>query len=117
MRTETMKQFPYITSYLNEELSREKQRWDYRFLRPPLLLFYFFIRCLVFPFKFLFHRNPWGCEARVIDAILAFGIKYVATKEAVALLIRHVQIEPVLYRYLLTGQEEGRGPAARAQWN
>ena len=46
----------------------------------------------------------------MIDAILAFGIKYVATKEAVELLIRHVQIEPVLYRYLLTGQEEGEDP-------
>jgi len=99
-----MKRFPYITSYVNEQLSKEKERWDYRFLRPPLLVLYFLVRCFVFPLKFLFHRNPWGFEARVIDAVLAFGIKYVATKEAVTLLIRHVQIEPMLYRYLLTGQ-------------
>ena len=100
-----MKQFPYITSYMNEELSADKERWDYRFLRPPLLICYFLMRCFVFPLKFLFHRNPWGFEARIIDAVLAFGIKYVATQEAVAMLIRHVQIEPVLYRHFLTGQE------------
>ena len=100
---------------MNEELSADKERWDYRFLRPPLLILYFLMRCLVFPFKFLFHRNAWGFEARIIDAVLAFGIKYVATQEAVAMLIRHVQIEPVLYRHFLTGHEcEGGVPCELA---
>lgn len=99
-----MKRFPYMTDYVNHEFEREKLRWDYRFLRPPLLVLYFFVRGVIFPFKFLFHRKAWGFESYIIDAVLAFGIKYVATKDAVALLIRHVQIEPVLYRHLLFGQ-------------
>lgn len=104
-----MKRFPYITDYVNHEFEREKLRWDYRFLRPPLLIFYFLIRCFIFPFKFIFHRNPWGFENYIVDAVLAFGIKYVATQDAVSLLIRHVQIEPVLYRHLLRGQKAVEG--------
>ena len=60
----------------------------------------------MFPVKFIIHRKPYGYERYVIDAVLAFGIKYLATRDAVELLIRHVQIEPLLYRFLLTGQED-----------
>lgn len=106
-----MKEFPYITHYVNEHFKTEKERWDYIFLRPVLVFFYFFIRCIAFPVKFLFHRRPYGFEGRLIDIVLAFGLKYLATRDAVELLIRHVQIEPLLYRHLLIGQrpecEEG----------
>jgi hypothetical protein len=40
--------------------------------------------------------------------MIAFGIKYFASREALELLIRHVQIEPLLYRYLLSGTPERR---------
>lgn len=100
----SMKKFPHITDYTNKHFEREKSRFDYLFLRPLLLVIYFFIRCVIFPVKFLIHRKPWGFEGYVIDAILAFGIKYLASKEAVELLVRHVQIEPMLYRHILNGQ-------------
>lgn len=38
----------------------------------------------------------------MIDRTLSFGMKYFAKTEAVELLIRHAQIEPLLYRYLLS---------------
>lgn len=101
-----MKQFPHITDYVNTQFAAEKKRWDYLFLRPVLLVVYFIIRCIVFPFKFIFHRRAFGFEHYIIDAVLSFGIKYLATREAVELFVRHVQIEPVLYRHLLTGQED-----------
>jgi len=101
----SMKRFPHITDYANAQFEREKKRLDYLFLRPILLVIYFLIRTILFPFKYLFHRKPWGFEHYIIDAILAFGIKYCASKEAVELLIRHVQIEPMLYRHILTGQK------------
>ena len=100
-----MKQFPYITDYMNETFRKEKQRFDYIFIRPILLILYFFLRCFAFPFKFLFHRKPWGWEGYCIDGVLAFGLKRFASYDAVELLIRHVQIEPILYRYLLTGHD------------
>ena len=100
-----MKQFPYITDYMNETFRKEKQRFDYIFIRPILLILYFFLRCFAFPFKFLFHRKPWGWEGYCIDGVLAFGLKRFASYNAVELLIRHVQIEPILYRYLLTGHD------------
>lgn len=98
-----MKKFPYITDYVNEKFETEKSRWDYIFLRPILILLYFFVRCVVFPLKFILHRKPLGFENYIIDFVLAIGIKYFATRDAVELLIRHVQIEPLLYRHLLTG--------------
>lgn len=100
-----MKEFPYITDYLNEQFKNEKKRFDYRFLRPILLVSYFLLRIIIFPLKFILHRRSYGFESYCIDAVLAFGIKYFASRDAVELLIRHVQIEPLLYRFLLTGQE------------
>lgn len=100
-----MKQFPYITDYMNETFRKEKQRFDYIYIRPVLLVLYFFLRCVAFPFKFVFHRKPWGWEGYCIDSVLAFGLKRFASRDAVELVIRHVQIEPILYRHLLTGHE------------
>lgn len=101
-----MKKFPYITPYINEIFSREEHRLDYIFLRPLLLVFYFFLRIIVFPVKYLIHRKPYGFEARCIDGLLAFGMKYLASREAVELMIRHVQIEPLLYRHLIPENTE-----------
>lgn len=103
-----MKSFPYATDYINEAFTKEEQRFDYIFLRPPLLVFDFFLRCIVFPIKYLIHRRPYGFESRCIDGILAFGMKYFASYDAVELMVRHVQIEPLLYRHLLlaSGHEE-----------
>lgn len=111
--------FPYMTDYINDTFNAEKERWDFNLLRPVLLILYFLIRCVMFPFKFFFHRNPYGFESRCIDAVLAFGMKYLATHEAAELIIRHVQIEPLLYRHLLhksgeTDHGENRtGPAGK----
>ena len=99
----SMQSFPYVTDYVNEIFAKEKARFDYRFIRPILTISHFFLRIVLVPFKFLFHRRAWGFEKRLIDSILAFGIKYFASHEALELLIRHVQIEPLLYRYLLSG--------------
>ena len=100
--------FPYVTDYVNELFDKEKARFDYRFIRPILTITHFFVRILLVPLKFVFHRRVWGFERRIIDRVMAFGIKYLATREAIELLIRHVQIEPVLYRYLLSGTPERR---------
>lgn len=94
--------FPHVTDYVNEVLSREKARLDYVLLRPPILIFYFFLKLIVFPLKFFIHRIPYGFEARMIDASMAFGLKYLASRDAAELLIRHMQIEPLLYRYLMS---------------
>ncbi|NJN44357.1 MAG: hypothetical protein HC806_06300 [Anaerolineae bacterium] len=104
-----MQSFPYVTDYINEIFDKEKARFDYNFIRPILTISYFFLRLVLVPIKFIFHRNAWGFEKRIIDSILAFGIKYFASQEALRLLIRHVQIEPLLYRYLLSGTPERRG--------
>ncbi len=101
-----MQNFPYFTDYVNKIFDEEKKRFDYIFLRPILITVYFFLRIVVIPFKFIFHRNVWGFEKKLIDGVLAFGIKYFASADALALLIRHVQIEPLLYRYLLSGTPE-----------
>jgi len=105
-----MKSFPYATDYINNVFTKEEQRLDYIFLRPPLLVFYFFLRCIVFPIKYLIHRRPYGFESRCIDGFLAFGMKYFASYDAVELVVRHVQIEPLLYRHLLLapGQRESK---------
>jgi len=98
-----MQSFPYVTDYVNEIFDKERARFDYRFIRPILTISHFFLRLVIVPLKFLFHRSAWGFEKRLIDRALAFGIKYFASHEALKLLIRHVQIEPLLYRYLLSG--------------
>jgi hypothetical protein len=103
-----MQSFPYVTDYINEIFNKEKARLDYRFIRPVLTISFFFIRIILVPLKFLFHRRAWGYEKRLIDSLLAFGIKYLASFEALKLLIRHVQIEPLLYRYILSGTPERR---------
>lgn len=96
-----MNQFPYITEYINEIFAREKNRWDFIYLRPIIVFSYFFQRTISFPLKFLFHRFPIGFEAYLIDWWMTFGLKYVATQDAAELLMRHVQIEPLLYRHIL----------------
>jgi hypothetical protein len=101
-----MQSFPYLTDYINELFDKEKARFDYKFIRPFITIPYFFIRFILVPLKFLFHRNAWGFEKKIIDWVLALGIKYLASHEALELLIRHVQIEPLLYRYLLSGTPE-----------
>lgn len=104
----TMQRFPYITDYVNEIFDMEKARFDYQFIRPILTITYFFLRIVLVPLKFLFHRRQWGFERRLVDSMIAFGIKYLASRDALELLIRHVQIEPLLYRYLLSGTPECR---------
>src|SRR4026209_943180 len=102
----TMHSFPFATDYINEIFYKEKTRFDYLFIRPIFTISFFFFRIVLVPLKFLFHRPAWGFEKRLIDSVLAFGIKYLASHEALELLIRHVQIEPLLYRYLLSGTPE-----------
>jgi hypothetical protein len=101
-----MQSFPYVTDYVNEIFDKEKARFDYRFIRPLITIPFFFLRLVLVPLKFVFHRSAWGFEEKIIDSVLAFGIKYLASREALELLIRHVQIEPLLYRYLLSGTPE-----------
>ena len=96
-----MKAFPFLTNYVNQTFESEKSRLDYIFLRPILQVSYFFLKAVLFPLKFLFHRRAYGFEARCIDGLLAFGMKYFATVDAVEMMVRHVQIEPLLYRHLL----------------
>lgn len=96
-----MNKYPYIPKAMNDLFKKEKSRIDYLFLRPILLIIYFFLRVLIFPIKFLIHRRPLGIEGRSIDCLLAFGLKYLASHEAAELLIRHIQIEPLIYRFLL----------------
>lgn len=107
-----MERFPYITDDINRLFAEEKTRWDFILLRPILLVTYFFLRCLSFPVQFLIHRFPIGFEGKLIDLILAFGIKYVARGDAIELLIRHVQIEPILYRHVLSTPDGAEGGAA-----
>ena len=96
-----MNKYPYIPKAMNDLFKKEKSRVDYLLLRPILLIIYFFLRVLIFPIKFLIHRRPLGFEGRSIDCLLAFGLKYLASHEAAELLIRHIQIEPLIYRFLL----------------
>lgn len=109
-----MKRFPHISASINELFEAEQERWDYVYLRPVIVFVYFFYRCLVFPLKFLLHRFPLGCEGYLVDRTLAFGMKYFARSEAVELMVRHVQIEPLIYRHLLsTGPGPTGDPPAR----
>ncbi|MAT15315.1 MAG: hypothetical protein CMJ46_08605 [Planctomyces sp.] len=97
-----MHRFPYINDYVNDVFARERTRWDFLYLRPLLLVLYFFVRIIIFPFKFVLHRFPFGYEAWFIDRSMAFGMKYLASHDAAELFIRHIQIEPLLYRFLLS---------------
>ncbi|MCH7726908.1 MAG: hypothetical protein IH991_10555 [Planctomycetes bacterium] len=96
-----MHRFPYITDYVNDVFAKEKTQWDFILLRPLLLVFYFFLRFVSFPLKFFLRRVPFGFEAFMIDSCMAFGMKYLARHDAAELFIRHVQIEPLLYRHIL----------------
>ena len=97
-----MHRFPYINDHVNSVFADEKSRWDYNLLRPIILVVYFFIRMAIFPFKFIFHRVPYGFEAYAIDWFMSFGMKYLARHDAAELMLRHVQIEPILYRHMLS---------------
>jgi hypothetical protein len=108
-----MNQFPYITEYVNDVFAREKTRWDFVFLRPLLVFFYFFQRSIGFPLKFFFHRVPFGFEAYLIDWWMTWGLKYLATHDAAELFLRHVQIEPLLYRHILGPHPVSPAAAAR----
>jgi hypothetical protein len=103
-----MQSFPYVTDYINDIFDREKARLDYKLVRPFFTIPFFFLRLILVPLKFVFHRHEWGFEKKIIDGVLAFGIKYFSSHEALELFIRHVQIEPLLYRYLLSGTPERR---------
>jgi hypothetical protein len=103
-----MQNFPYATDYINDLFDKEQARFDYRFIRPIFTISFFFIRLVLVPFKFIFHRNAWGFEKKIIDSVLAFGIKYLASDDALELLIWHVLMEPLLYRYLISGTPERR---------
>jgi hypothetical protein len=97
--------YPYITDSINQLFNEERKRLDFILLRPILLVLYFFLRTILFPLQFLFHRRPFGYEARLIDRLMCFGIKYFGREDAVELIIRHVQIEPLLYRHILSRKE------------
>ena len=71
-----MQAFPYITPYINDVFAKEKTQWDFILLRPLLLVFYFFLRFISFPIKFILRRWPIGCEGLLIDWCMAFGMKY-----------------------------------------
>ena len=103
-----MNQFPYITPYVNDVFARERKQLDFIILRPLVLVSYFFIRTIAFPIKFVFHRNAWGFEAKWIDWLMSLGIKYFARGDAAELILRHVQIEPLLYRHILRREGEDR---------
>ncbi|QDT28768.1 hypothetical protein Enr10x_41140 [Gimesia panareensis] len=97
-----MQRFPYITDYINEVFAKEITQWDFILLRPLLIVFYFFLRFISFPIKFILRRWPLGFEGYLIDFWMAFGLKYLARHDAAELFMRHVQIEPLLYRHMLT---------------
>lgn len=105
-----MKRFPHISDHINELFDAEQRCWDYILFRPVIVFVYFFYRCFVFPLKFLVHRFSIGCEGYLVDRTLSFGMKYLARTEAVELLVRHVQIEPLIYRHLLSTSPPRTGP-------
>ena len=103
-----MHRFPYINDEVNKVFSKEKSQWDYILLRPIILVVYFFVRVVIFPIKFVFHRIPYGFEAYAIDWWMSFGMKYLARHDAAELMLRHVQIEPLLYRHVLARRDSGK---------
>lgn len=96
-----MTRFPYMTEYVNQLFERERNSWDFILLRPVVVFVYFFLRCIILPLKFVIHPIKFGWEGYMIDRTLSLGMKYLAKTEAVELLIRHAQIEPLIYRHLL----------------
>lgn len=100
-QTPSMKRFPYMSQLVNDVFAEEKDKLDYVLLRPVILVFFYFFRLALFPFKLLLHRFPLGFEAYLIDRCMAFGIKYLARHDAAELMMRHVQVEPLLYRHVL----------------
>jgi len=112
-----MIRFPYVTDELNDLFNSEKERWDYVYLRPVILVVYFFVRCIVMPLKFVFHRFPFGFEGFLIDWVLSLGMKYLARREAIELVIRHSQIEPLLYRFFLTNHPTTDRPQLPKKFN
>jgi len=106
--TALMNRFPYINKEVNDVFAKEKLHWDYIILRPLILVAYFFIRILIFPIKFIFHRVPYGFEAYAIDWWMSIGMKYLARHDAAELMLRHVQIEPLLYRHVLATKDGGK---------
>lgn len=108
-----LQRFPYVTEYCNRVFSNETKHLDYKLLRPLLLVLYFPLRCIIFPLKFVFHRVPLGFEARAIDFWMAMGMKYLARQDAAELFIRHVQMEPILYRHMLV--QPDREPRVEAE--
>lgn len=101
-----MHRFPYINDEVNRVFSEEKEHWDFILLRPILLVSYFFARIVLFPLKFILHRVPYGFEAYAIDWWMAIGMKYLARHDAAELMLRHVQIEPLLYRHVLSTEND-----------
>lgn len=108
-----MHQFPYITDYINRVFDAERKHLDFILLRPLLLVMYFFLRTVSFPLKFVLHRVPYGFEGYLIDKSMALGMKYFARYDAAELLLRHVQIEPLLYRHILTRPDRQQTEPAR----
>ncbi|MEX2175070.1 MAG: hypothetical protein WD872_11955 [Pirellulaceae bacterium] len=90
---------------MNGVFAREKGRWDYNLLRPVIIFSYFFQRTISFPLKFIFHRFSLGFESYAIDWWMTWGLEYLATHDAAELMMRHVQIEPLLYRHILGPHE------------
>ncbi len=90
---------------MNKVFAKEKTHWDFILLRPLLIVFYFFLRFISFPIKFILRRNPLGFEGYLIDFWMAFGIKYLARHDAAEVFMRHVQIEPLLYRHMLSRRD------------
>lgn len=103
--TRTMHRFPYINEEVNQVFASEKSHWDYMILRPLILVAYFFVRIILFPLKFVFHRVPYGFEACAIDWWMSIGMKYLARHDAAELMLRHVQIEPIIYRHILASED------------
>ena len=103
--TKTMHRFPYINEEVNQVFAKEKTNWDFILLRPFILVVYFFVRIIIFPFKFIFHRVPYGFEAYLIDWWMSIGMKYLARHDAAELMMRHVQIEPLLFRHVLASKD------------
>jgi len=104
--SKTMHRFPYINEEVNRVFGEEKSHLDYLLLRPLILVVYFFTRIFLFPIKFVFHRVPYGFEAYAIDWWMSVGMKYLARHDAAELMLRHVQIEPLLYRHVLAGKDD-----------
>ena len=110
---QAMNRFPYINDAVNDVFANEKSHLDFILLRPIILVAYFFVRVLIFPLKFVFHRTPYGFEAFAIDWWMSVGMKYLARHDAAELMLRHVQIEPLLFRHVLMREGTERPATTR----